>query len=447
MPSLELATPVGHFREPDPSAVAESRSLMRLGNLLAGLLIAGAGTWIALAPLAGAVIAPGHVKVDMNRRTLQHQHGGIVREVRVRDGDHVAAGQALIVLEDVRIDASREALRSQLDSELAKAARLDAERTGAADLAFPVELLQRARDAHVAELLTKERALFHARTRALREQLSLIQSQGRDIEMEIEARDRQVESDARSLELVREDVRAAQALLEQKYVSRSRLLGLQRNEADYESRRNQNRAELAQSRQRLSELRLRAATLRNDHMREAAQEHKQAVAQIFDLREKLRPWLDAGERQVIRAPVAGEVVGLRVTSAGTVIGPREPLLDIVPADASLVVESRVRPEDIASVRAGAAADVRLTAYKARITPVVPGTVAYVSADRLEDAATRAPYYQVQVRITPEALEHAGLERLQAGMPAEVHMVTGERTALEYFLEPVTGFLGRAMREP
>ena len=424
-----------------------SKRLIRMGNAAAAAMVLGLGAWVTLAPLSGAAIAPGAVKVDLDRRTVNHQEGGIVREVKVRDGDRVQAGQPLLVLEDVRVDASQELLRTQLGSELAKAARLDAERSGATDIAFPPELTARATDARVAELLAKERGLFDARRAALREQLQLIDAQSRDIGEEIAARERQVDSDTRSLALVREDVQTAERLVAEKFVSRSRLLGLQRNEADYDSRRNQNHAELAQSRQRLTELRLRAANLRNERMREAAQEHKQSVATIFDLREKLRPWQDAGERQVIRAPVAGEVMGLRVSAAGSVIGARDPILDIVPQDAELVVEARMRPEDINAVRRGAPADVRLTSYKGRVTPVVPGTVAYVSADRFDDAATRISYYTVHVHMTKDALQRAGIERLQAGMPAEVHVRTGERTALAYFLEPVTGFFGRAMREP
>jgi len=180
-------------------------------------------------------------------------------------------------------------------------------------------------------------------------------------------------------------------------------------------------------------------------MQEAATEFRQTTAQIFDLRERLRPAQDAEQRQRIVAPIAGEVVDLRFTSVGAVIGPRDPILDLVPESPDLVVEGHVRPEDISFVRQGAAADVRLTAFRQRITPTVGGAVIYVSADRLLDK-TGAAYYTAHIRVTPEALRAAGGLRLQAGMPAEVFIRTTSRSALEYLLDPITGFLQRSMRE-
>ncbi len=431
----------------DLAQVKNPRALIRSGNLLALSLVVGLGSWVTFAPLNGAVIAPGFVKVDMNRKTVQHQEGGLVQELLVRDGDHVEAGQPLLILKDVKVDATQDLFRTQLDSELAKAARLDAERTGQDAINFPAELGERAREARVAELLTREQAVFTAKRESMQEQLALIAAQARDIEAEVHARARQASSDQRSLSLQEQEIAANEAMVAKGYVSKSRLSELKRMASDYESRQSQNQAQLAQSRQRAAELRLRAAALRTNYMREAAEEHKQAVATVFDLRERLRPWVDARERQVVTAPVSGEVVNLRVSSPGAVIGPRDAILDIVPHEADLVVESKIRPEDINSVHAGALADVRLTSFKQRITPMVAAEVVYVSADRLEDQATGAPYYQAHVKVTRAALHAAGINKLQAGLPAEVFVKTGERTALGYFLEPVTGFLSHALREP
>ena len=181
-------------------------------------------------------------------------------------------------------------------------------------------------------------------------------------------------------------------------------------------------------------------------MQEAATELRPTTAQIFDLRERLRPAQDAESRQRIIAPIDGEVVDLRFTSVGAVIGPRDPILDIVPDNSDLIVEGRVRPEDISFVRQGAAADVRLTAFRQRITPTVTGTVTYIGADRLVDRAANAGYYTAHVRVTPEALREAGGLRLQAGMPAKVFIQTTSRSALQYLLDPITGFLQRSLRE-
>lgn len=433
----------------DPELEPLDRPLraVRTGAFIAVGLAACMLGWLALAPLSGAVIGAGVVKVDSNRKTVQHQDGGIVSELRVRNGDKVRVGQTLLVLGDVRVDAQREMARTQLDSELARAARLEAERAGAAQIGFPVELTERAVDARVAELLAREQALFNARRHAFQEQLQLIDQQIDETRSEIEARAAQMRVDLSSRDLAREEVAANEVLLDQGFVSKVRLMNLQRGEADYASREQGNKAELAKARQRVAELRLRAAGLRHGFMQEAADEYKRTSAQIFDLRERLRTWDDQETRQTIVAPVAGEVVDLKVNGAGSVIGPRDAILDIVPENAKLIIEAQVRPEDINYVSDGASADVRLSAYKQRITPVVPGTVRYVSADRLEDKVSRLPYYAVQIRVSAQSLREAGDLTLQAGMPAEVFIRTARYSAFEYLAAPVASFLRHSLREP
>jgi HlyD family type I secretion membrane fusion protein len=417
----------------------------------AGLLVIVAGTaslgaWAAFAPLSGAVIAPGFVKVDLNRKVVQHQEGGTVRAIRVRDGDRVQQGQELLVLEDVRIDAQFDLLRTQLDAERAKAARLEAERRYAAKPLFPADLLKRSDD-KVVETLARESGLFKARRDAIESQVALLQRQIVESREEAAALAMQLGAEERALKLQKEELAANERLLAQGYVQKTRLLTLQRAVAEYEARHGERRAELSKARQRASELELRILSMRNAYAQSAADELKETTARIFDLEDRIRPSRDAAERQKISAPIAGEVVGLRVFGSGAVIGPREVLMEIVPEDKRLIVEARIRPEDINHVRSGSAADIRLTAYKQRTTPLVQGSVAYVSGDRLVDTQTGAPYYVVQINVPPQALADAGNLRLQAGMPAEVFIRTDERSALDYVLAPVTDYFRRGMREP
>jgi membrane fusion protein, epimerase transport system len=418
----------------------------------AGLLVIVAGTaslgaWAAFAPLSGAVIAPGFVKVDLNRKVVQHQEGGIVRAIRVRDGDRVSQGQALVMLEDVRIEAQLDLLRTQLDAEHAKAARLEAERAYAAQPVFPASLDKRSSDAKVAEFLARETALFRARREALETQIALLRRQIRETTEEASALSQQIGAEERALKLQKEELTLNERLLQQGFVQRTRLMTLQRAVAEYEARHGERRAELSKSRQRASELEFRILSMRNAYAQSAADELKQSTARTFDLEERIRPSRDAAERQNIVAPIAGEVVGLRVHSTGSVIGPREVLMEIVPEEKRLIVEARLRPEDINHVRPGASADVRLTAYHQRTTPLVHGSVIYVSGDRLVEQPSGAPYYVVQVDVPGEALAQAGNLKLQAGMPAEVFIRTDTRTTLDYLLAPVTAYLRRAMREP
>jgi len=430
----------------DVERAGEPWPLIRAGIVGSLLLVISIAAWVWIAPLSGAVIGQGQVKVDMNRKTVQHQEGGIVGELLVRDGSKVKAGQTLILLRDVRVDAGNEAVRTQLDAEIAKAARLSAEQTGSTQIIFPAELTQRGSDLRVAELLKHESSVFRVRREALTNQVTLIRNQAREARDEIKARDVQLKADDRAIKLQRDELEQNMSLAKEGFVSKTRLLVLQREVAQYESRQAEGSAELARAKQKVSDLELRAETLRSTFNQEASNELRQATAAIFELRERLRPALDAEQRQRITAPSSGEVVDLRVNSVGAVIAPREPILDIVPENPDLLVEVRVRPEDVNYVKIDSPADVRLTAFRQRITPTVEGKVVYISADRLVDKTTNAPYYAVHVRVSPEALHKAGDLKLQAGMPAEVFIQTTPRNALQYLLDPILGFLQRSLRE-
>ncbi|MGH8702504.1 MAG: HlyD family type I secretion periplasmic adaptor subunit [Burkholderiales bacterium] len=427
---------------------AESpRRLIRagIGGIVALLLAVAA--WAALAPVSGAVIAPGAVKVDMNRKTVQHQEGGIVGAILVRDGSRVKAGETLILLKDVKVEAGIEMVQTQLDGEVAKAARLVAEQAWADSISFPADLLKRESDPRIDEILRRETTLFRARRDAYNTQLKLLRAQTRDIQSEIRARGDQIKADRSSVKFAREELESNQGLLKDGFISKVRILTLERSLADVEARLGEHQAELAAARGRVSELQLRAENLRTTMMQEAAGEMQKTTVQILDLRERLRPFQDAADRQRIAAPIAGEVVGLKFTTVGAVIGPRDPILDVVPDNIELIIEGRVRPEDVNYVGVGAEADVRLTSFRQRITPTVIGSVIYVSADRMEDKEQRTAYYTVHVRVTQDALAKAGDLKLQAGMPAEVYIKTAARSALLYFFDPITGFLQRSLREP
>ena len=421
--------------------------LVRTGFLILAAGIVVLGSWAVLAPLSGAVIAPGFVKIDLNRKVVQHQEGGIVSAIRVRDGERVKAGQELIVLDDVRVDAQLDLLRTQYDAERAKAARLEAERAYAERLVFPRDIADRQSDPRINEMIMRESGLFRARRETVESQIAMLRKQIRESTAEAQALSAQLEAEERALKLQKEELAANERLLEQGYVQKTRILTLERAVAEYEARYGEHRAAASQARQRATELELRILAIRNDYAQKAADELKDTTARLFDLDERIRPSQDASQRQRILAPIAGEVVGLRVFTPGSVIGPREVLMEIVPDDKRLIVEARIRPEDINHVRAGSHADIRLTAYKQRTTPLVEGDVTYVSGDRMVDEQTKQAYYIVHVNVSRESLAAGGNLVLTAGMPAEVYIRTDERSTFDYLTAPVTGYLRRAMREP
>jgi epimerase transport system membrane fusion protein len=433
----------------DLDAGRDMRRAIRAGLAVMAFGVVGLGGWAALAPLSGAIIAQGFVKVDMNRKVVQHQEGGIVKEIRIRDGDRVSRGQPLIVLEDVRVDATFDLLRQQLESERAKSARLESERTLALRVVFPKELEGNRTQPRTAEVLERETALFRARRQALDSQIAVLRTQIVESGAEARALTDQIAAEERAINLQKEELAVNEKLVRENFIQRTRILALERALAEYEGRHSEHRAELSKTRQRTSEIELRILSMRNSYVQAATDEHKDSSAKIFDLEERLRPSKDAADRQVISAPIAGEVVGLKVFSAGSVVGPRDVLLEVVPDEKTLIIEARIRPEDINHVRAGIMADVRLTAYKQRTTPMVEGRVTYVSGDRLVESAggQSMAYYSVHIELPVAALAAAGNQHLQAGMPAEVYIRTDERTAFDYLLAPITAYFRRGMREP
>jgi HlyD family type I secretion membrane fusion protein len=425
--------------------MSELRRLVGAGLLIIAAGVIGLGGWTVLAPLSGAIVAPAFVKVDLNRKVVQHQEGGIVREIRVRDGDRVKQGQPLVVIEDVRVDSTLDLLSIQLLAERAKAARLGAEAAYAPKVAFPADILRQERESRVAEILERERALFRSRRDSVESQILTLRTQIRETQAEAAALGAQLAAEERAIALQNEELKANEELLKQNYVQKTRVLTLQRAVAEYEVKHGEHRADLSRSRQKANELELRIITAQNTYKQSAVDELKDATAHIFDLEERLRPSRDAAARQQVLAPIAGEVVGLRVFTPGAVVGPRDVLMEIVPAEKTLILEARIRPEDINHVAKGTVADIRLTAYKQRTTPLVGGRVSYVSGDRLNDPENKnAPYYVAQIEVDPASL---GELKMQAGMPAEVFIRTDSRTALDYLLAPVTAYLRRAMREP
>jgi epimerase transport system membrane fusion protein len=422
----------------------ELKRLVAAGLLIITVGLVGLGGWTAVAPLSGAIVGPGFVKVDLNRKVVQHQEGGIVREIRVRDGDQVKQGQPLVVIEDVRVDATLDMLSIQLIAERAKGARLAAEASLAPKVVFPADILRRENELKVVEILERERALFRSRRDSVDAQVTQLRAQIREAQAEAAALTEQIAAEERAISLQKEELAANEELLRQKYVQKTRVLTLQRAVAEYEVKHGEDRANLSRAKQKAAELELRIVTAQNTYKQQAVDDLKDATARMFDLEEKLRPSKDAAERQQVVAPITGEVVGLRVFTAGAVVGPRDVLMEIVPAEKTLIVEARIRPEDINHVQKGSEAEIRLTAYKQRTTPLVKGTVMYVSGDRLVDPQNNAPYYMAQIEVAPGAL---GELKMTAGMPAEVFIRTDSRTALDYLLAPVTAYLRRAMREP
>jgi HlyD family type I secretion membrane fusion protein len=417
--------------------------------LLAGLLtmasFGGAAAWSMLAPLESAVIAPGVLVVDSNRKTVQHLEGGTVAELLVREGDTIAAGQPLMRLDRTVPEATLDLLRGQINASLALAARLAAERDDRREIAFPPKLTEQAADANVLELIAAERHIFAARreqlegqTRIQRQRNAQAEEQIRGIVAEIKAQDRQ-------LKLIGEETDSVAQMVAKGLDPKPKLLALQRQTADLEGLRAHNVAAIAQAQQQIGEGELRIIDLRAQILSEATQKLRDEQAKIFDLAQRIRAAEDTLARTEIRAPASGRVVGLKIFTVGGIIAPRDPLMDIVPQDDILVVDAQVAVTEIDVVHVGLPVQLRFSALNQRTTPTVDGVVAKVAADRLVDQRTGQPSYTVRIAV-------GSIERLpknvalQPGMPVETMIRTGSRSFLEYLAKPISDFVGRALRE-
>jgi len=414
-------------------------------GLAVGLLFFGCfGTWAAVAPLESAALAPGTVVVDTNRKTVQHLEGGIVAELLVQDGARVEAGQVLLRLDETLARATRQLLQGQLRA-TAAAARLVAERDEKAAIAFPGWLLAAQDDADVAQVLAGERHIFAARREALESQTRILRQRNAQIDEEIAGLAAEIKAQDRQLTLIAEEAASVGELVAKGLERRPRLLALQRQAAEIEGARAQNLARVARAKQSIGENEIRIVDLRVQALNEAVQKLREAEVRLHDFEERIRAADDVLARTTIRAPVSGRIVKLSVFTAGGVVAPREPLMEIVPDGDALVIEAQVAPGDIDVVTAGLPVQLRFTALNQRTTPTFNGRVVQVSADRLADAQTGQAYYTARIVLEDDLTKHEGL-RLYPGMPVEAMIVTGERTALDYLLKPIRAGLNRAMRE-
>lgn len=429
------------------NCATQARRLVRAGWLIVLGAVVPLGAWMALAPLSMAVVAPAFVKVDLNRRPVQHLEGGIVRSVLVRDGQRVAAGEPVLILGDVGVDADRNRLTYRAEVERAGIARLDAEQMRAAALVFPASLAAAARrDARVQEALGKEQSLFRTRRDALASESALLGAQRERIEQEIVALREQIAQVQASLNLQKSELEQQRKLLKDGFISASRLAQIEAIVVDYASKLEERRSELARAGQRLGDVDLRAKALVNEYVKSASDQLKAAAARLGEIEQELRKSEDAAARQVVTAPAAGEVIDLKFTSPGAVVRAGEPIADIVPVDAALVLEAHLRPEDVSNVRLGQAARIKFTAYKYRNLIMVAGKVSYVSADRLVDKANNAPYYSVMITADTDSMQNAGELQVQAGMPAEVYIEGSTQTPFQYLAEPVLSTIRKAGRQ-
>jgi HlyD family type I secretion membrane fusion protein len=428
-----------------PHVATRSWPWIAVGLAAIVMAFGGVGGWGATVPLASAVVATGQVTVDTNRKRVQHLEGGIVAELRVRDGDSVERGEILIRLDETRAKASLAIAEVAYREELAKEARFIAERDGKDSIAWP-EALQGDADPALVGLRTSQQAIFDSRREALRGEIEILREQIRQLDDEIEGLSAQKAAAERQIQLNEAELAPLRDLLNRGNTTRQRLHQLETEVVRLEGVHGELAANIARAKTAIGETKLEIIQKQKAFLSEVVTGLRDVQSSIQDLRERVVAAQDVLQRIDIRAPTAGMVVGLTVHGANAVVQPGETLLEIVPSGDLLLVEVRVQPQDIDNVAIGQPAEVRILAFKQRTTPTMEGVVSYVSADALTNQQDGSTYYLARIRIPEAQLGRLQGQPLQPGMPAEVMIRTGERTALAYMLQPVLDSMRRAWRE-
>jgi HlyD family secretion protein len=417
------------------------------GTAVAGLLAFGLGGWAATTELAGAVIAPGSLVVDTNVKKVQHPTGGVVGELRVRDGDHVQAGDVVVRLDDTQTRANLAIITKSLDELAAKQARDEAERDGAKRVLFPADLLARMKDPEVARVVQGEQRLFEIRRAAREGQMAQLPERVAQLKEQVQGLADQVGAKKREIELIGQELKGVRELWSKNLIPITRVTALERDAARLEGERGSLVSTIAQTKGKMTETELQILQIDQDLRTEVGKDLAEIRAKTSELVEKKVAAEDQLKRIDIRAPQDGMVHQLAVHTVGGVITPNgEPIMLIVPKADALTVEARIQPQDIDQVRLGQKAVLRFSAFNQRTTPELTGEVSRVSADVSQDAKTGATFYTIRVHVPEAELARLNGLRLVPGMPVESFIQTGERTAISYLIKPLQDQIAKAWRE-
>ena len=439
--SIAIAPGVAEFQ-----VATDITPLVRVGWGLVLVFLGGFLAWSSLAPLDKGVPLSGTVTVESSRKAIQHEAGGTVEAILVKDGDVVKAGDELLRMNAIRSQSDSASVQGQYLTALAAQSRLEAELSGARQVEFPEELRTAASEDAVAELLGTQRSLFVSRRQALQSELASIDENAAGLEAQIRAMEQAHKGKLQQQGFLKEQLDSVRELAKDGFAPRARLLEAEQAHAQISAALAEDEGVLARSRRQVAELRER----RSQRMQE---DRKEISGQLADVRRdvgSLRSRLPALERnlanEVVRAPVDGTVMGLAVFSKGAVVAPGARLMDVVPSADPLVVEGRLPVHLVDKVHPGLDVELLFSAFDRNKTPNVPGRLEQLSADRFVDERSGEPYYKVLVRVTSDGMRELGGAKPRAGMPVDLFVKTGERTLMSYLMKPLVDHFHLSLTE-
>ncbi|KSV62373.1 HlyD family type I secretion periplasmic adaptor subunit [Ensifer sp. ENS03] len=436
---MTAATTRRSWRE---TIVTDTGLVARLGYGTLVLILAGFGYWAATAPLSGAAVASGTITATGRNVLVQHLEGGIVSEIAVREGDAVARGQTLVVLDDTVARTQLNRLAKQWVALKAREARLAAERDGRRDLTIAIGNAPATMSAASRDLTEEQVKEFQTRLARFTSETVILQQRVESINDALDGLAAQKAAVEKQTQIVRSEAERKFNLLEKGLTNRTEYTQLLRVEADLLGQVGMLQAESSSSRTQVAEAREQIERLKTQRVEQAVTAMNEVKTGLADVEEQVEAARRVLERTVVKAPVDGVVVASVYNAVGSVVGPGEKIMEILPTG-DLVVDARIHPQDIDVVHVGQPARVRLSALNTSLTPEVSATVAHVSADRLTDPATREPYYRAVLRLDTPLPPGVRMEQLHPGMPIDAFIELGDRTFLEYLIRPISDSYRRA----
>ncbi len=422
------------------------KSYVALGFATIILLIGGMGGWAATTDLAGAVLAPGVVVVASNVKKIQHPTGGVIGQIFVKNGDHVKTGDVLVRLDETMTRASLQVITRQMDELMGRMARLRTERDDAKSMTFPEELLKRASELAVAQILSGEKTHFESRVNTRTSQKSQLGERIAGLEEEIAGLVSQAAAKTREIDLIAKELTGLETLEAKQLVPTTKINALRREGARLDGEKANLQAAAGTARGKIAEIEMQRIGIDQEAKSEVVKELREAEGKFSELGERRIAAEDQLRRIDLKSPVDGLVHQMTVFTVGGVINPADPLMLIVPEGDRLLIEARIAPQDIDQARAHEEATIRLTAFNQRTTPTVAGKVINIAADLTHDQQNNVSYYIARVEIPDSELKKIEGLKLVPGMPADVQIVTTARTALSYLTRPIEDQFAKAFKE-
>ena len=428
-------------------ALESIRSYLRAGVAIGVALVGGLGGLAYGTQISGAVIGLGQIVIESEVKKIQHQSGGTVGELLVKEGSRVAAGDVLLRLDDVVLRSNLGVIQTNLDEMSARQARLEAERDGLSAIAFPDELREQGKsEPRIEKLMTSEKRVFDLRSEARAGQRSQLRERISQLHKEMEGLKAQIAANKQEVVLMGKELESVRDLWRKNLVPISRVTAIERDSVRTGGDGGRLVSALASSSGKVSEIELQILQIDQDLRSEVAKELREIQARFSELRERRIAAEDQLRKTDLRAPQSGIVHQLQVHVKGEVLPPNEPVMMIVPNQDALAVDVRVAPTDIDQVHVGQASTLRFPSFNARTTPEIDAMVHRVSADAETDKRTGVSFFNVRIALAQSEIDKLGRAKLVPGMPVEAFIQTEQRSMLSYLLKPVTDQMSRAFRE-